>query len=63
MSIAKDFLREIEAFLKKTGMPASTFGRQARKDSKLVYTLRDGRSPTAETIDSIRKFIQNYESP
>lgn len=38
-------LGEIELYLRRTGIPASTFGRRAVRDPRLVRDLRAGRTP------------------
>ena len=54
-------LREIEAFLRETGMPASTFGRRTRNDSALVWELRyKDRQLRESTKEKIRKFMTEY---
>jgi len=37
-------LTHIEAFLRRTGMPATRFGREAVRDPRLVHDLRMGRT-------------------
>ena len=38
-------LREVEKFLKFSNMPAARFGREAVKDPRFVFDLRNGREP------------------
>lgn len=38
-------LGEIELYLRRTGIPPSTFGRRAVRDPRLVRDLRAGRTP------------------
>lgn len=50
-------LNEIEAFVARTKMAESTFGRLAVNDGKLVARLRAGGSITLNTAADIRRFI------
>ena len=57
-------LRQIEKFLRETGMPWTKFGRLAAHDPRFVEDLRNGRTPRAETEVRIARFIATYqESP
>jgi len=38
-------LSEIDRYLRRTGTPASTFGRRAVNDPRLVHDMRGGRTP------------------
>ena len=48
---------EIDAFLTRSGMAATTFGRKAVNDGKLVARLQAGGSVTLEKASQIRRFI------
>ena len=61
MSTHDDLLAKIEAFLKRTDMKASTFGRRAVDDGKLVPYLREGRSITIRRMDQILAFMAEWE--
>ena len=50
-------LREIEAFLRATGMKPSSFGRQSAGDPRLVWDLRRGRHAGARLQARVRAFI------
>lgn len=53
-----DLLTEIEAFMSRTGMAPSTFGRFAVNDWKFVRDLRVGnRRVWPETANKVRAFI------
>jgi hypothetical protein len=52
-----DLLREIRAFLKKTGMGKSYFGKAAARNSELVARLEEGKTVTLRTAVKVRKFI------
>ena len=53
-------LRQIEKFLRETGMPWTKFGRLAAGDPRFVADLRNGRSPRAATEVRITGFITAY---
>lgn len=54
----KRLLAEIEAFLDRTGMVASTFGHHVANDGKLVERLRSGRrTVNIETAAMVRAYI------
>jgi hypothetical protein len=56
------FRAKIEAFLERTGMAESRFGRDVMRDSKFYYSLRKHkRSPTLRTVQRVEKFIDNYD--
>ena len=38
-------IRDIERFLRQSGLPPTTFGRLAASDPRLVFDLRNGREP------------------
>lgn len=49
--------REVEKFLKRTGMPPTKFGRLAVNDPRLVGDLRNGREPGSRVAARIMTFI------
>lgn len=49
--------RKIEKFLQATEMPASTFGRLAVRDPRLVRDLRNGREPRPPLVARIEAFL------
>ncbi len=53
-------LRQIEKYLRETGMPWTKFGRLAAHDPRFVEDLRNGRTPRPETEARIRRFIRAY---
>lgn len=53
-------LRQIEKFLRETGMPWTKFGRLAAHDPRFVEDLRNGRTPRAGTEARILRFIAAY---
>lgn len=55
-------LAEIEAFLKETGMAATTFGEQAIRDWTLVERLRKGGDLTTRKAERVRAFMASPEA-
>ena len=53
-------IRNIEKFLRQTGMPATKFGRLAAHDPRFVLDLRNGRIPRTITERKVEQFIQSY---
>ncbi|MEO5938474.1 MAG: hypothetical protein ABIQ43_05635 [Sphingomonas sp.] len=53
--------REIEGFLRRTGMPATKFGRLAVNDPRFVLDLRMGREPRPHTTARVIDFIAAQE--
>jgi 2,4-dienoyl-CoA reductase-like NADH-dependent reductase (Old Yellow Enzyme family) len=54
-----ELLDQIEAYLARTGMRASTFGRAAVADPRFVQDLREGRQPRQQTRRRINDFISD----
>ena len=53
-------IREIEIFLRETGMPWTKFGRLAAHDPRFVQDLRNGRTPRPSTAERICAFMRSY---
>ncbi|HWK40912.1 MAG TPA: hypothetical protein VNR60_03195 [Croceibacterium sp.] len=53
-------IREIEKFLRLTGMPPTKFGRLATHDPRFVFDLRMGRLPRGETQKRVEHFMNKY---
>lgn len=53
-------IRKIEVFLRRTGMPATRFGRLATQDPRFVLDLRNGRMPRSETEKKVEHFMNEY---
>jgi len=49
-------LRSIERYLKQTGMAPTAFGRQAARDPRLVFDLRNGR----QLSDRVQRRIEHF---
>lgn len=50
-------LREVEKFLKSSNIPAARFGREAMRDPRFVFDLRNGREPRPRTVERVRAFL------
>jgi len=55
-------LRQIEHFLRETGMPWTKFGRLAAHDPRFVADLRNGREPRRETAERIVQFMAAHRA-
>ena len=53
-------IRKIEVFLRRTGMPATRFGRLATRDPRFVLDLRQGRTPRSPTEKRVEHFMNTY---
>lgn len=53
-------IRKIETFLRRTGMPATKFGRLATHDPRFVLDLRMGREPRTLTRKRVEHFMNTY---
>ena len=51
-------LREVEKYLKLSNMPAARFGREAMKDPRFVFDLRNGREPRKRTVERVRAYLE-----
>jgi len=54
-------IRKIEAFMRQTKMPQTTFGRVAINDPQFVFDLRRGRVPRQGTVQRVEHFMNTYE--
>ncbi|MGU3384440.1 hypothetical protein ACLBYG_08030 [Methylobacterium sp. D53M] len=59
MSETSQLLREIECFIREARMAASTFGRKAVNDGKLVSRLQAGSTVTLEKASRIRAYMRD----
>ncbi len=55
-------IRTIENFLRDTGLSATSFGRQAVRDPRLVSDLRRGREPGTRMRCRVEHFMNLYRS-
>ncbi len=56
-----ELLGRVEKFLKRSGMPATRFGREAVRDPRFVLDLRNGREPRARTVRRVSDFLERSE--
>jgi hypothetical protein len=54
-------IRKIEAFLRRTGMTATEFGRRAARDPRFVFDLRHGRTPRKRTEARMEHFMNDFQ--
>jgi 2,4-dienoyl-CoA reductase-like NADH-dependent reductase (Old Yellow Enzyme family) len=54
-------LRRIEKYLKRSGTPATRFGREAVHDPRFVTDLRNGREPRRATTMRVHHFLDSRE--
>jgi hypothetical protein len=54
--------RRVERYLRKSGMAATTFGRQAAGDPRLVFDLRNGREPRSALTTRLSAFLDRREA-
>lgn len=52
-------LTQIEAFLRRTGMPPTRFGREAVRDPRLVHDLRRGRTVGDRILHRVTRYIES----
>lgn len=51
-------LRRIEIYLRRSGTPATRFGREAVRDPRFVLDLRNGREPGPEMERRVCAYIE-----
>jgi len=54
------FKAEIEAFIKKHGIAATRFGKEAVGDPEFVFDIREGRSPSWRTAERVKAFMSDF---
>ena len=54
-------LRRIERYLRFSGTPPTKFGREALRDPRLVFDLRNGRRPGPTTIRRVTAHLDRLE--
>lgn len=52
-----ELLEQIEAYLARSGVSPSTFGRIAAGDPRLIADLKAGRRPRQKTRDRLSRFL------
>lgn len=55
-----DLLAAVEAFLARTGMKHTRFGREVMGDGSLVQHLRDGRSLSLRNAEKVVCFMREH---
>jgi hypothetical protein len=58
----EQFVERVEAFLARSGMRPTDFGREALGDPGFITHLRRGRSPSLDTADRVTAFIDRLEA-
>ena len=53
-------IRQVERFLRETGLPWTKFGRLATHDPRFVADLRNGRVPRPGTQARVEHFMNTY---
>jgi hypothetical protein len=53
-----NILRDIEQHLRNHSTKPTRFGRDAVRDPRFVFDLRNGREPRAATVARVRAFLQ-----
>lgn len=61
-TLREQFVDRVEAFLAKSGMHPTDFGRESMGDPRFITHLRRGRSPSLDTADRVNAFIERLES-
>ncbi|HEY0625405.1 MAG TPA: hypothetical protein VGD10_01600 [Allosphingosinicella sp.] len=54
-------LRRIERHLRQSGMPPTKFGREAVRDPRFVFDLRNGREPRSSTSVRVAAYLDRLE--
>jgi 2,4-dienoyl-CoA reductase-like NADH-dependent reductase (Old Yellow Enzyme family) len=57
-----ELLRRIEKYLRRSGTPATRFGREAVHDPRFVLDLRKGREPRRATVARVQHFLDGREN-
>ena len=51
-------LREVKKFLTVSQISAARFGRDAMRDPRFVFDLRNGREPRHRTVTRVRAYLE-----
>ena len=54
-------LSRVERYLRKSATPPTRFGREAVRDPRFVFDLRNGREPRANTVARVAAFLADAE--
>jgi hypothetical protein len=55
-------LRRVELYLRRSGTPATRFGREAMHDPRFVFDLRKGREPRTATARRVAAYLDTIET-
>lgn len=55
-----EFHDEVERFLSASQLSPTRFGKEALNDPNFVFDLREGRSPSLETVGRVLEFISAH---
>jgi hypothetical protein len=61
-TLREQFVERVEAFLVRSGMRPTDFGRESLGDPSFITHLRRGRSPSLDTADRVNAFIDRLEA-
>lgn len=53
--------RRVERYLRRSGMAPTRFGREALRDPRLVFDLRNGREPRPKTAARLAAWLDRAE--
>lgn len=56
-----ELCRRVETFLKRSGMTATRFGREAVNDPRFVFDLREGRQVGPQIAGRVAAFLSARE--
>lgn len=54
-------LRDVEKFLRSNNFSAARFGREAVRDPRFVFDLRNGREPRSHTVERVRAYLEQVQ--
>jgi 2,4-dienoyl-CoA reductase-like NADH-dependent reductase (Old Yellow Enzyme family) len=54
-------VKRVDAYLRRTKIAATRFGRDAVGDPNFVLELRDGRKPRRKTVERVLAFLDAVE--
>jgi 2,4-dienoyl-CoA reductase-like NADH-dependent reductase (Old Yellow Enzyme family) len=55
-------LRRVELYLRRSGTPATRFGREAMHDPRFVFDLRNGRELRSATSARVIAYLDTIEA-
>ena len=56
-----ELLGRVERYLRRSGMAPARFGREAVRDPRFVFDLRQGREPRPPTQRRVSAFLKRLE--